>query len=496
MSHLTSLPRAGLEQRLIARLAGMSLPHGSIICLGFSGGNDSLALAIALSRIKTSFHIHPVLVHVDHQLRSGSERGAAQSRDLATAIGLPIFLEALPEGIVDRAKGVGVEEQARRERYVALSRHCQNLDARHLLTGHHLDDQAETVLMHVFRGSGTKGAAGMRELSTIQIPWWELQPKQEIEPLVTLLWRPFLYERKRTLEDYVAAAGLTPVEDESNASTEFRRNAVRHQVLPGIEKNWPGSIEAIGRFSGSLALDDELLTSLAFKGAQNAMTDDGALSIAALRIEHAAIARRIVRDWLERGGVREPALERIVTILDLADIGSESTVLEAGDNQCVTRFDQTLRIGTYRELVEHAMASVPGLAQLPEPDRGLFHLVRKGDSQTAHGTDWTMHFSISDHPDENQLPGFTANSVPIHCSPVGLTIVVRQIRTGDRWFESGAPVRESLRAAGVHPLARHAVVCVASDKDVLFIPNIQQPNIRNKQELEPAAWLNLQWKRS
>jgi tRNA(Ile)-lysidine synthetase-like protein len=496
MSHLLPPPHVGLEQRLIARFADLDVPRGSTVCLGFSGGTDSLALAIALSRIKLPSEIHPVLIHIDHRLRSASGHDAARSQQLAAAMGLPIFLEALSDGVASRATGVGIEEQARRERYLALSRHWKNLNARLLLTAHHLDDQSETVLMHMFRGAGTRGAVGMRDLTILQIPWWEQHAEREVEPLEIPLWRPLLHERKRTLEDYVAASGLEPVMDESNTNLEFRRNAVRHEVIPMIEKRWPGSIEAIGRLSRSLAMDDDLLTILAADGAKKAITEDGALNIDALHTQHTAVSRRIVREWLRGRGVQEPTLERTMAILGLAEAGSESTVLEVGENRCVARLGQTLRAGTRSELVEHAMASVPGLAQQADSERGSIHPVSEGEGRTFCGRDWTLHYTMTDHPDGRRLFGFNGRSVPMRCDPAGLRIEVRAVRDGDRWLQSGAPVRESLRAAGVHPLARDTVVCVVSGKDVLFIPNIEQPDIRDPEEWEPAAWLNLQWKKS
>lgn len=494
MSLLPSPPHVGLDQRLLARLKSSGFPTEAPVCLGFSGGADSLALAIALSRIKTFWKLPPVLVHINHQIRPRSDHDAVRCKHLADEIGLPLVVECLLPGIAFRGAGLGIEEQARRERYLALSRQCRVLGADVLITAHHLDDQVETVLMHLFRGSGMKGAAGMRELSTMSVPWWRSIFDQDDAVHHLRLWRPLLSERKKTLAAYVAASALRPVVDESNLQIDFHRNIVRHEILPAIENYWPGSIDAIGRFASAAARDDEYLTGQASIAEQDALTADGALRFDALNHTHLAISSRLVISWLVNAGVQEPTMDRIEAVLNLAHGGTGSAIVEVGSNYCVARFGTLLRVGTRTALLDHALKSIPGPSQPPGTPSGSIQVQIKGTVTTAEGAGWVMTYSISDSPDGGRTSDYEAASHPLTGQLDLSHIDVRRVGSGDRWLSSGNPVRDSLRQAGVHPLARNAVVCLAVGNGVLFVPAIPQPGARNDAELEPAAWLNLQWK--
>lgn len=493
MSHLPSPPHAGLDQRLLARLNSIELAPGAPLCAGFSGGNDSLALAIALSGVRGYSDFDPVLVHVDHQLRPESGHDAVRCRELAGAVGLPLVVETLPTGLAKRGQGIGVEGQARRERYLALSGRCRALGAELLVTAHHLDDQAETVLMHLFRGSGTRGAAGMREVSTMHIPWWGTSSQRDEGIYDLRVWRPFLSERRRTLEAYVAASGLQPVMDETNDRLDFRRNVVRHQVLPSIEMHWAGSIEALGRFGNAAGRDEDYLAGQASIVEIEAVTADGALRAGVLASIHPSIGSRVVGAWLSRGGVQDSTMDRINEVLQLARTSSESTVLEVGSSRWVVRFGETLRVGTRTALVDFALTSIPGPAQPGDGSNRSIDLHRDGPITFTRGPDWTMCYSLSKEPEAPAGLDFVYSSYPLHQGVDGSQLETRRLCSGDRWLDSGVPVRDALRQAGVHPLARDAVLCVALGKEVLCIPAIHQPKRSNDQELEPVAWLNLHW---
>ncbi|MCC6674460.1 MAG: tRNA lysidine(34) synthetase TilS, partial [Thermomicrobiales bacterium] len=153
--------RSGFEQRLLANLRACDL-SGQRAVIGFSGGSDSLALAAAMSRLRPLLELDLLLVHIDHRLRTESHLDAEQCRKLALALDLPIRVIELPWGLADRSRGLGIEEQGRRERYLALASAASDWGTDVILTAHQANDQAETVLLHLFRGSGLPGLAGMR----------------------------------------------------------------------------------------------------------------------------------------------------------------------------------------------------------------------------------------------------------------------------------------------------------------------------------------------
>src|SRR5215211_2344568 len=116
---------------------------------------------------------------------------------------------------------------------------------------HHQEDQAETVLLHLLRGGGVHGAAGMAERSPMPFP--RPEPPGDIshqnvdnEPW---LWRPLLSEPRDVIEAYVAKLGLVPVEDPSNDDTTLRRNVMRLEVLPVLEAHFPGAAAALARYA-------------------------------------------------------------------------------------------------------------------------------------------------------------------------------------------------------------------------------------------------------
>ena len=220
--------------------------------MGFSGGRDSLALAAALRWVQAALGVEPVLVHVDHRLRASSGDEAKRAANLAESLGLEFQAVAVSTSPTDIHSGVGVEEAARRERYRSLFGVAARCGARAVATAHHRGDQAETVLLHLLRGGGVHGAAGMAERSPSPYP--DPGPPRDIslensehEPW---LWRPLLNEPREVIEAYVAKLGLTPIEDPSNCDTALRRNALRHEVLPALETAFPGCGDGAGTLRG------------------------------------------------------------------------------------------------------------------------------------------------------------------------------------------------------------------------------------------------------
>ena len=333
----------GLEQRLLQawRSVEADVPSGPIV-LGFSGGADSLALAIALGRTSPLFRREIVLLHVDHGLRPESADEAETAVRLASALNLAIVVEGVEPERLRRHRGVGREERARRERYVVAQRFAAGIDGV-FATAHHADDQAETVLLHLFRGSGLDGVSGMRPLSRMTVPWWPIDDRPVVGEVV--VWRPLLSERRVTLAAYRGERrpDLTPTEDASNADQSLRRNAVRAKLLPEIEQVFPGASEALVRFARLARADADLLDELATKSTNLVMRPDGSLVIPDLISLPWALSGRVVRRWV---GMTHPALElpgeRVNAVLGLAEGAARAGVVEIGQNARIVRSDRYL----------------------------------------------------------------------------------------------------------------------------------------------------------
>jgi tRNA(Ile)-lysidine synthetase-like protein len=192
------------------------LSPGEGVVVAFSGGPDSTALLWGMSRLAGSLGIRLAAAHLDHAMDAGSAERAAGAARLAAELGAPLIAERIP--VLPRSESP--EAAARRERYAFLERVRRETGSRWIATAHHLDDQAETVLLRLLFGSGVEGLAGVR-------------------PLHGAVARPLLGTPRSALLAAVAAAGLAPVEDPTNRDTAVPRNRVRHRLLPYLKEEDP-----------------------------------------------------------------------------------------------------------------------------------------------------------------------------------------------------------------------------------------------------------------
>lgn len=331
----------GLEQRVLARYRRLRLPADAPVVVGFSGGEDSLALAALLGRIASLARFRPILCHVDHCLRPESGEEQQRAARLATALGLPF--RALRVGDDPRRShpGVGLEEAARRERYRLLAAVVAEAKAALLALAHHQADQAETVLLHLLRGTGLAGAAGMAERAHLLVPWWGPGGAGTRLPL----WRPFLSEPRTEVRRYGGCLGLEAIQDPSNDEAAARRNELRHRVMPLLEQISPGATAALGRYAAIAAADDAALDALVDARYGAAVRADGSLGRAEMKGETVAVRRRIVRRWLwESTGCAVPSLDRVEAVLALLASGSRSARIEVGAGCAVVGVGDRVRV--------------------------------------------------------------------------------------------------------------------------------------------------------
>ncbi|MGI9252502.1 MAG: tRNA lysidine(34) synthetase TilS [Thermomicrobiales bacterium] len=328
LSHMT-----GVEQRLLERVRARGFGPGNRVVAGFSGGGDSLALSSALARLwARGLGPAVTLFHVDHGLRDESGRDAAAAGELAHALGLPFRTARICPQALARHRGAGIEEAARRERYRALAAACREEGAAAIVLGHHRDDQAESVLLHLLRGAGTAGAAGMGEWTVREVPWWS---GEEAGPAVAI-WRPLLRESRAVLRDFVAGLELAPIDDPSTDETAIRRNALRLEILPALERMIPGAAAAIARHADIAAEDDAALDAWAVAALAGAAGGDGALLSAGLAGLPVAIRRRVARLWLlANARAAEPGMDRIEALLDALERNRGGAVIEIGGGERV-----------------------------------------------------------------------------------------------------------------------------------------------------------------
>jgi tRNA(Ile)-lysidine synthase len=204
------------------------LPPRARVCAGFSGGLDSTVLVDVLARLAGDGAIELTALHVHHGLSPNADAWAAACAAFCSERGIPLAIERV---VVERA-GEGLEAAARRARHGAYAARGEDCIA----LAHHREDQAETVLFNLLRGSGLEGARGMPE-------WRAMGPG---EPH---LFRPLLDVPRQSILDYARDQRLAWVEDESNARRDADRNYLRHEVAPRLDARFPGWRDAVARFA-------------------------------------------------------------------------------------------------------------------------------------------------------------------------------------------------------------------------------------------------------
>jgi tRNA(Ile)-lysidine synthase len=263
------------------------LRPGQAVLVGLSGGADSVALAAAL-RLTGRYVLH--LGHVHHGLRQEADGDAEFSAGLARTWGLKFHLERMDTPALARQWQVGTEEAARRGRYEALSAMAARAGAGAVAVAHHADDQVETVLHHVLRGTHLRGLAGM-------------PPRRPLSGRIALV-RPLLWARREEIEQFCRRQGLSWRTDHTNLDTEFTRNFIRNDLLPLLRRRVnPRVDEALLRLSGAADQAEGLLEELAAKLFQRACRKRQPgrllLRLAPLRKAPALLASLALRQALE-----------------------------------------------------------------------------------------------------------------------------------------------------------------------------------------------------
>lgn len=259
--------------RRAVRAAVADLPAGALVLAAVSGGADSLALAAALAHEAPRAGLQGGAVTVDHGLQDGSADQAKAAVATCTALGLdPVRAETVAVG----SHG-GPEAAARDARYTALTAAATEAGAAAVLLGHTLDDQAETVLLRLARGSGARSLAGMPDRAG-------------------LFRRPFLAVRRDQTQAACTALGLTPWLDPHNTDPSYARARVRADALPALERALgPGVAESLARTADLLRRDADALDDDAGKALAGVTTSEGALDIAGLAGLSDAVRTRVLR---------------------------------------------------------------------------------------------------------------------------------------------------------------------------------------------------------
>ena len=385
---------------------------GDKVLAAVSGGLDSMVLLDVLDRLRAGAGIELCVAHLDHRLRRASAGDRRFVEEAARSRGLACRSGRRDVGRYARENGLSIEDAARQVRYRFLEEAAGREGARWIALGHHADDQAETFLLRLLRGSGLTGLGCMSVVRDDRYI------------------RPLLRFRRKDLEAYARAAGLEFREDASNRDPRFARNRIRHELLPLLRKYNPRIVEVLGRTARLLEDEDGFLEEIARKAARGLVEkpaewggfSSGKIVLDASRLldYHIAVQRRVVRALLQGLSEREGPfdfgqVEKVLETVRRADGRLRS--IRCG--LYAQRVGDRLVLGTFESSAVGREVAVPGEWEIPE--RGVrlrFRILPAGCFGDLKG----------------HLGGRTA---AFDAETFGARLSLRSVRPGDRFQPLG-----------------------------------------------------------
>ncbi len=360
-------------------------PPTAKLLIAVSGGPDSLALLHLLHTIFPPESL--VVAHLNHGWRVEAEVEAEFVRATAVALDIPCHIEKTDVIGLARAEGLSLEEAGRQARYDFFVRLARQVGARAVVVGHHADDQAETVLMHLLRGSGLAGLRGMLPVS----------PLSGADDLWLL--RPLLTTTRAEIEEYCREHSLNPIIDPSNEDTTYFRNRLRHELLPHLTSYNPQIASRLQHLAAVTAADYELLETLAQEkwveiakesGADWLKVDKSAWQALPLSLRRSTLrlAVRQLRSDLRDVGFQ--SIEQARLVAEQGDTGSQATL--PGGVMLTVGYDQ-LTITAASGVAPTLLPQVVGDTAVPLPIPGRIKL--------ANG--WVLTTKILEHADWAQV---------------------------------------------------------------------------------------------
>lgn len=406
------------------------LPAGAVVLCAVSGGMDSMCLLHLLHAMAPECGFAVRAAHFNHRLRGGeSLRDERFVQAWCAERGIPLTCGSGDVRAEAARTGRGIEETARALRYAFLEQTARACNAARIATAHTADDNAETMLLHLVRGSGLQGLTG-------------------IPPRRGNVVRPLLTVTRAEIEEYCSAHGVPHVEDSTNGDEHYTRNFLRRRVMPLLGQMNPRAVENLSAAAGRLRADNDYLNARAAEiAALGRRTSDGVVIEAGLLAQQPdPVASRAARRLLERaGGGKNCAAAHLEALLKLCRSSNPSGTVDLPG--------LTAR-RTYGEL---ALAPAGASAPLPMPVE-----VREGE-KTVYGADgWSVVCRQTVCPEKS---GTNPDIFFLSCGKIKGALTLRPRRTGDavRLPGRGTKTLKKLFIEEKVPAARRALLPVLAD---------------------------------
>ena len=438
------------SEALTTRIKGIAVKEkmfepGMTVVVAVSGGSDSIGLLVLLNELRVDLGIVLHVVHVNHKLRGeASDNDAAFVADtVKERFGLPctVLIRDVAEAV--RETGGSVEERARDIRYMCLKEVARQIGAERIAIGHTLNDQAETVLLRLLRGSGTRGLGG-------------IVPVRD-----GLFVRPLLSTTKDEIVTYLRSRNIPFVEDASNCDLRFMRNRVRHELLPLLQARYNRRIVRRLDWTAKILRDDEAYFDDLLSGevlprvVKSSWSTKIVLDVPQFFTYHVAIRRRVLRRVIMRLSLSPyfPTAETIERLLRLTEEDAGfSTVTGAVQAQ---RFKSLLILSRGNLPPFVRLLQVPGITDIPELQASVsVHYIQLSDENLSYH-----------NPDRALLDVDTIADLP--------SMTVRSRVPGDTFHPYGTKGRKSvaryLLDAKVPRFLRDEIPVLVDRQDILWV---------------------------
>ena len=448
------------EVERVLREAGL-LEETRPLLVAVSGGPDSLALLHMLHALSGRHTLSLHVAHLNHRLRGPeSVEDAGYVREVAGRLELPATVEAADVSAFRREHWLSWEAAAREVRYAFLSRTAERVGAAAVALGHTADDQAETVLLHLLRGSGLQGLRGM-------LPHTFRRSRDGTRRVALL--RPLLRVTREETEAYCQARGLTPRHDSSNLEERYTRNRIRHRLLPSLAKYNPSIREALVRLARTAARDIDFIDRQLQQAWPALVTSEPwGLRVrrdAFLALHPSLQARLLRRAWEELAGdSADLTSTHIEAMMDLVSGERGGVGLAKKGGRRSLSLGRGVRFHTgYEEFtVERHPASVP----LPPMEPALLSLPGE-----AHINGWHVTTRLVDGP--VQVAVGEPYRAHLDVAALGDRVQIRPRRAGDRFqplgMEGTKRLNEFMIDARIPKNWRDRIPLLASESGVAWV---------------------------
>lgn len=319
-------------------------PADTTIILAVSGGADSITLLHVMAQLRQRLNIELHVVTLNHGLRDAAADDIAYVQQMADKLNVPVSPATVDVKRLSQNHNIGLEAAGRQARYTFFADVAQQIGASVIATAHHADDQTETILMHLLRGSGVQGLIGMQSKS--------LLPDH---PSLTLI-RPLLTVRRAEIDAYCDEHQLEPRHDATNSDTIFLRNNVRHSILPRLRAVNPQIDRAFTQLGDIVAVEQDFMQTYYEATIQPLIQVDEAKS--RFRVArnsfnswHSAMQRRFIKDVSSQLGA-EAGYIHIIAAMDTVKTGDVGAIAQLTKGV-------HLRIAYDEIIIEHESAPMP-----------------------------------------------------------------------------------------------------------------------------------------